>query len=181
MNVAVYCASSAEIGAKYFDTAHRLGEIAAEKGLTIVNGAGSTGLMAAVADATLAHGGKVIGVIPKFMVDNGWQHTGLSELIETDDMHSRQKKMADMTEAAIVLPGGIGTLAEMSEIICWTQLAIYRKPIVILNTDGYWNDLLRYFEKAHRENFMRRDNAIVWDVADTPEEAVDIILNRQEH
>ena len=89
--------------------------------------------------------------------------------------------MAEISDAAIALPGGIGTLAELSEVIGWKQLGIYHKPIVIINTDGYWDELLLYFERAYREHFMRRQNAIVWDVASTPEEAIDIILSSKHH
>lgn len=181
MNIAVYCASSADIHAKYFEAAKQLGRIMAEKNLTIVNGAGSVGLMGAIADASLDNGGRVIGIIPTFMVNNGWHHRRLSELIETPDIQSRQAKMAEISDAAIALPGGIGTLAELSEVIGWKQLGIYHKPIVIINTDGYWDELLLYFERASREQFMRKQNAIVWDVASTPEEAIDIILSSRHH
>ena len=181
MNIAVYCASSDEIDAKYFKAAERLGRLMAEKGLTMVNGAGRIGLMGAASDASLSNGGRVIGVIPGFMVENGWNHPGLSETIQTPDIQSRQAKMAEISDAAIALPGGIGTLAELSEVSAWKQLDLYHKPIVILNTDGYWDELLLYLERAHREHFMRKQNAIVWDVASTPEEAIDIILSSKHH
>ncbi len=181
MNIAVYCASSTSIHAKYFEAAEQLGRIMAQRGLTVVNGAGSVGLMGAVADATLGNGGSVIGVIPTFMVNNGWHHRELTQLIETPDIRSRQAKMAELSDAAIALPGGVGTLAELSEVIAWKQLGLYDKPIVIVNTDGYWDEMLQYFERASREQFMRKEKAIVWDVASTPEEAIDIILSSRHH
>lgn len=181
MTIAVYCASSDEIDAKYFKAAERLGQLMAERDITMVNGAGRVGLMGAASNASLSNGGRVVGVIPGFMVEYGWNHPGLSETIQTPDIQSRQAKMAEISDAAIALPGGVGTLAELSEVITWKQLGIYHKPIVIINTDGYWDELLLYFERASREHFMRRQNAIVWDVASTPEEAIDIILSSKHH
>lgn len=181
MTIAVYCASNDEIDAKYFKAAERLGQLMAERGITMVNGAGRVGLMGAASNASLSNGGRVIGVIPAFMVEYGWNHPGLSEMIQTPDIQSRQAKMAEISDAAIALPGAVGTLAELSEVITWKQLGIYHKPIVIINTDGYWDELLLYFERASREHFMRRQNAIVWDVASTPEEAIDIILSSKHH
>ena len=108
--VCVYSASSTKIDSVYFETAHELGTLLAQNGIRVVNGAGNMGLMAAVSDATLAAGGKVTGVIPHFMVEQNWHHTGLSELIEVDTMHERKQKMAALSDAVIALPGGCGTL-----------------------------------------------------------------------
>ena len=158
MTIAVYCASSDEIDAKYFKAAERLGQLMAERGITMVNGAGRVGLMGAASNASLSNGGRVVGVIPGFMVEYGWNHPGLSETIQTPDIQSRQAKMAEISDAAIALPGGVGTLAELSEVITWKQLGIYHKPIVIINTDGYWDELLLYFERASREHFIAVSN-----------------------
>lgn len=175
MNVAIYCASSNNIDRKFFEAAQRIGQLLAEEGYDIINGAGSDGLMAAVTDASLKHGGKVIGIIPSFMVNNNWHHKGLTEMIETPDMHTRQRMMAEKASAVIALAGGIGTLAELSEVICWKQLGIYSMPVIILNTDGYWTPLLQQLKSAESQGFMSREKSVVWQVADTPEEALEII------
>jgi uncharacterized protein (TIGR00730 family) len=125
----------------------------------------------------MAEGGSVTGVIPTFMVEQGWHHTGLTELIEVKDMHERKQKMADISDAAIALPGGCGTLEELLEVITWKQLGLYLKPIVLLNIDGYYNPLLAMLQRAVDENFMRSQHAAIWSVASTPEEAMDQIYN----
>lgn len=175
MNVAFFCASSALAAPKYFEAAHLMGRLMAQNGFTVINGAGSTGLMAAVSDGCLEAGGEVVGIIPSFMVKNNWHHKGLTRIIETKNMHQRQRQMSEMADAVVIMAGGTGTLAELSEVICWKQLGIYSMPIIILNTDGYWDDILRFLERAERENFMRDENAVVWQVAATPEEALRII------
>lgn len=171
-SVCVYCASSSKIDAKYVDAARSLGRLLGENHLKLVNGAGSMGLMREVSDATLAAGGKVTGVIPQFMIEQNWQHNGLTELIKVKDMHERKQTMARLSDAIIALPGGVGTLEELLEIITWKQLGIYLNPIVILNIDGYYNALLQMFEKAIHEKFMGEIHRDIWVVAETPEEAI---------
>jgi uncharacterized protein (TIGR00730 family) len=176
-SVCVYSASSTKIDRKYFDAAEELGRLIARRGIRLVNGAGCLGLMRTVADAVMAEGGSVTGVIPTFMVEQGWHHTGLTELIEVKDMHERKQKMADISDAAIALPGGCGTLEELLEVITWKQLGLYLKPIVLLNTDGYYDPLLQMLQRAVDENFMRSQHAAIWSVASTPEEAMELIYN----
>ena len=176
-SVCVYCASSTQIDEKYFRAAKELGTLIAQRGLRLVTGAGNMGLMCAVEDSALAAGGKVTGVIPTFMVKEGWHHTGLTELIETVSMHERKQMMADMSDAAIALPGGCGTLEELLEIITWKQLGLYLGPVVILNIDGYYDHLLAQLEKALDDRFMRDIHAHIWKVAATPEEAVEYLFN----
>lgn len=174
-SVCVYSASSTKIDAAYFDAARELGLLLAQNHIRLVNGAGKMGLMAAVADAALSNGGEVIGVIPHFMIEQGWHHTGLTELIEVDSMHQRKKKMADLSDAVIALPGGCGTLEELLEVITWKQLGLYLNPIVILNTKGYFNPLLEMLAQAVEENFMRVQHGAIWQVAETPQEAIRLI------
>jgi uncharacterized protein (TIGR00730 family) len=131
--------------------------------------------MAAVADATLAAGGEVTGVIPRFMIEQGWHHTGLTKLVEVENMHERKQLMADLSDAVIALPGGCGTLEELLEVITWKQLGLYLNPIVILNINGFFDPLLEMLEKAIDENFMRRQHGDIWKVAQTPEEAVQLL------
>lgn len=172
MHITVYSASSGQVPKVYIHAARKLGSLLAEKGHTLVNGAGRTGLMGATTEACLAAGGKAIGVIPQFMVEQGWQHNGMSELVVVGDMHSRKEKMAELSDACIALPGGVGTLEELLEIITWKQLGLYLKPIVILNTDGYFNPLLEQLSRAVEQRFMREQHAAIWQVANTPEEAI---------
>lgn len=175
--VCVYCASSTKIPSVYFEAATELGRLLGERKLRVVNGAGNIGLMAAVSDATLSAGGTVTGVIPRFMVEQGWFHSGLTELIEVETMHERKRRMADLSDAVIALPGGCGTLEELLEIITWKQLGLYLNPIVILNTNHYYDYLLALFNKARDEYFIRPLHMRLWAVADTPEEAVRLIYS----
>lgn len=173
--VCVYSASSTQIDTLYFDAAARLGTLLAERGINLINGAGRMGLMAATSDAVLAAGGEVTGVIPRFMVEQGWHHTRLTRLVEVESMHERKRLMADMSDAVIALPGGCGTLEELLEVITWKQLGLYLKPIVLLNTKNYFTPLLEMLSQAMSENFMRRQHENIWHVASTPEQAVELI------
>lgn len=176
MYITVYSASSGQVPNKYIEAARELGRLLALGGHTLVNGAGRTGLMGAITDACLAEGGRAVGVIPRFMVAQHWQHCGMSELIVTPDMHSRKERMAEMSDACIALPGGVGTLEELLEIITWKQLGLYVKPIVVLNTDGYFNALLEQLRRAVDEHFMRSLHAEIWRVATTPAEALHLAM-----
>ena len=176
-SVCVYSASSTQIDACYFEAAHQLGKLMASKQIRLINGAGNIGLMRSVADATLEAGGVAIGVIPRFMIEQGWHHTGLTRLVEVEGMHERKQLMADLSDAVIALPGGCGTLEELLEIITWKQLGLYLNPIVILNTNGFFDPLLVMLERAIGENFMRRQHGDIWHVAHTPEEAIDLVYS----
>ena len=175
--ITVYCASSVTIDESYFKAARKLGAEIAGRGITLVTGAGSMGLMGAVNDAAMAAGGTTIGVIPQFMVDRGWHHKGLSKLEITDSMHSRKKIMADLSVGVIALPGGIGTFEELLEIITWRQLGLYDGNIVIYNINGYYDNLLAMLDTAIDQKFMKPDHSHLWQVADDATEAVDMALN----
>lgn len=174
-SVCVYCASSTQAAPVYYEAATELGRLLGERNLRVINGAGNTGLMCAVSDGTLAAGGSVTGVIPRFMIEQDWFHKRLTELVVVDNMHERKQRMADLSDAVIALPGGCGTLEELLEIITWKQLGLYLNPIVILNTNGYFDPLLEMFRKAVDEHFMRPQHAALWAVASTPSEAVERI------
>ena len=174
-SVCVYCASSTKIDSAYFEAARELGTLLGQRRIRLINGAGGIGLMSTTSDAVLAAGGEVTGVIPHFMVEQGWQHKGLTEMIEVENMHQRKQKMADLSDAVIALPGGCGTLEELLEIITWKQLGLYLKPIVILNINNFFNPLLEMLSKAVEENFMRSQHTDIWKVANTPEEAIDLL------
>lgn len=175
--VAVYAASSSQVSSEYIDAAVELGRTLAAEGIEIVYGAGKVGLMGTLADAALDAGGKVTGVIPQFMVDNGWCREKLTNLIVTPDMHTRKEKIVSLADATIALPGGVGTLEELMEIITWKQLGLYANPIVILNTRGYFNPLKEMLERAVEEKFMREIHRNLWSIADTPRQAADLIRN----
>ena len=176
-SVCVYCASSTQIDEKYFRAAETLGTLIAQRGLRLITGAGNMGLMNAVEEAVLAAGGEVTGIIPSFMIKEGWHHTGLTELIETASMHERKQMMADLSDGAIALPGGCGTFEELLEVITWKQLGLYLNPIIILNIDGYYDHLIAQLNKALEDKFMRDIHAGIWQVATTPEEAVELLFN----
>ena len=171
----VYSAASTKINPGYFKAAEELGSLLAEHHIRLINGAGSIGLMCAVADAVLKNGGEVTGVIPRFMVEQNWHHTGLTELIEVESMHERKQKMANLSDGIVALPGGCGTLEELLEIITWKQLGLYLNPIVILNVNGFFDPLLEMLGKAIDENFMRQQHGDIWKVAQTPEEALRLL------
>ena len=174
-SVCVYSASSTKIDPVYFQAAEELGRLLAEHHIRLINGAGSIGLMCSVADAVLKNGGEVTGVIPHFMVEQNWHHTGLTELVEVESMHERKQKMANLSDGIIALPGGCGTLEELLEIITWKQLGLYLNPIIILNVNEFFDPLLEMLEKAIEENFMRQQHGDIWKVARTPEEAVKLL------
>lgn len=174
-NVCVYSASSTQIDAVYVDAAAELGKLLAQQGINLVNGAGALGLMATISDAVIEAGGTTIGVIPRFMKEQGWHHTGLTQLIETESMHERKQLMAELSDGVIALPGGCGTLEELLEIITWKQLALYLNPIVILNTNGFYDPLLEMFSRAIDQKFMRKEHGEMWRVATTPAEAIEML------
>ena len=174
-SVCVYSASSTKIDPVYFDAARELGTLLGQQHIRLINGAGNMGLMSAVSDAVLAAGGEVTGVIPRFMVEQGWHHTGLTRLVEVESMHERKKMMADLSDAVIALPGGCGTLEELLEIITWKQLGLYLNPVVILNVKGYFDPLLAMLQRAVEENFMRTQHGSIWHVAKTVREAVELV------
>ena len=174
-NVCVYSASSTKIAPVYFEAATELGRLLAIKGINLINGAGSIGLMAATSNAALQAGGTVTGVIPHFMVEQGWHHTGLTRLVKTETMHERKQRMAEMSDGVIALPGGCGTLEELLEIITWKQLGLYLKPIVILNINGYFDPLIEMLHRAIDESFMRCEHADIWRVATSTHEAVELL------
>ena len=174
-NVCVYSASSTKIAPVYFAAAEELGRLLAMRGINLINGAGSIGLMAATSNAALQAGGTVTGVIPRFMVEQGWHHLGLTRLVETETMHERKQLMAQMSDAVIALPGGCGTMEELLEIITWKQLGLFLNPIVVLNIDGFYDPLLEMLQRAIDGRFMRPEHRGIWQVATTPEEAVELL------
>ena len=174
-NVCVFCASSANIDSRYLDDARELGRLLAVGGWRCVNGGGAVGLVGAVTDGTLDAGGEVTGVIPKFMVDSGWCYDRLQDVIVTADMHQRKQMMSEMADAVIALPGGVGTLEELLETLTWRQLGLIKTPVVILNSLGYYDSLLAMLGHAIDEGFMKPSHSQLWQVATTPDQAIDLL------
>lgn len=175
--ICVYCASSNGLDAVYVDAARALGTLLGKSGRQMVNGAGHIGLMRVVSDAALAAGGSVTGVIPRFLIDREVCHPGLTQCIAVDTMHERKQQMAELSDAAIALPGGCGTMEELLEVITWKNLGIYHQPIVILNINGYYDALITLLHRAVAERFMSPHVAgrPLWLIADTPEQALALI------
>jgi hypothetical protein len=170
--IAVYCASSSKALPIYYEAAARVGEYFAAAGLQVVFGGGKDGLMGAMANGLLEKGGKAIGVMPRFMCDEGWQHHGLTELKMVDTMHQRKALMAEMADAVLAMPGGIGTFDELFEIITWKQLGLFPKPIVILNTNNYFEYFLQLMKHAENEKFIRNEHHQIWELVDQPEQVI---------
>jgi uncharacterized protein (TIGR00730 family) len=156
--VCVFCGSSSGARAEYRIAAEEVGRFLAQRGIAIVYGGGKVGLMGAVADAALAAGGTVIGVIPEMLFGKEIGHTGLTQMHVVRNLHERKAMMADLSDGFVALPGGYGTLEEFCEVITWSQLSLHRKPCGFLNVAGYWNPMVEMFDQAVREQFLKPEN-----------------------
>lgn len=174
-HVCVYCASSGTSHPQYRRAAQRLGVTLATRGITIVYGGGAVGSMGALADGALSAGGRVIGVLPRFMAELEWGHKGLSELELVEDMRTRKHVMLTRSQAAVALPGGSGTLEELLEALSLKRLGLYLNPIVVVNTRGYFDPLLELMERAIEERFMDERHSQMWRVVSEPEEVPEAI------
>jgi uncharacterized protein (TIGR00730 family) len=170
-SVAVFCGSSGRVAEIHREAARALGEEIARRALRLVYG-GDIGLMGLVADAALAAGGEVVGVIPRFLVDLEVAHRGLTELVVVETMHDRKRAMAERAGGFVVLPGGLGTLDEAIEIVTWRQLRLHQKPVVLLDVDSYWKPLLELVDHLIHEGFAHPDHRALLDRADTVDQAV---------
>ncbi len=171
-SVCVYCASSSRGPDSHKDAARLLGRLLAENGIRLVFGGGRVGLMGVIADAALAAGGEVVGVIPSFLRDLELAHDGCDEMIVTSSMHSRKEKMAELSDGFAILPGGLGTLDEAFEMITWRQLRLHDKPIVLVNVDGYWKPLQRLFDHITEQRYMRLNDAPLFRIVDRVEDVI---------
>jgi len=177
MKVCVYCASSNKVDKKYFKATEILAKNLAKNGITSVYGGGSNGLMGCLADTALQEGGKVIGILPHFMDKVEWGHKNLTELILVKDMHERKRLLIEGVDAVVALPGGCGTLEELMEVITLKRLGKFTKPIIILNTDGFYNHLKALLDKMVEERFMRTEHNDIWTFVDKPEDIIPAINN----
>jgi uncharacterized protein (TIGR00730 family) len=177
MRVCVFAASSSRIDRRYSDAASELGKLLADEGMEVIYGGGGIGLMGKIADAVIAAGGKVTGVIPGFMELEGWGHKAITEMIVTNDMNERKRRMFSLSDAVIALPGGVGTLEELSEAITLKQLGLFRGPVIILNTLDYYRDFLKFLDHMIKDSFLRTEHKNIWEVVDTPHEAISSLKN----
>jgi hypothetical protein len=171
-SVCVFCGSSAGRDPRFIEAARDTGALLAQRGLVLVYGGGHIGLMGALADASLAAGGRVVGVIPQHLMHPEVAHLGLSELIVVDSMHQRKRLMADRADAFLVLPGGYGTLDETFEMVTWLQLGLQRKPLALVNVGGYFDPLLRWIAHAVEAGFVRPGQAHLLRAEATPQAAL---------
>ncbi len=179
MTVCVFAASSSRIDRRYADAAGEMGSLSAASGMNMVYGGGGIGLMGILADSVIKHGGKVTGVIPSFMNDEGWGHDGISEMIVTSDMGERKRNMFSRADAVVALPGGIGTLEELTEAITLKQLGLFKGPIVILNTLDFYRSLIDFLEHMIEGNFLRQEHKGIWEIASTPAEVITILKKNE--
>jgi hypothetical protein len=171
--ICIYCGSSPGALPEYAAATRRCGTVLAERGLTIVYGGGNVGLMGILADAALAAGGEVIGVIPRWMIAHEWGHAGVTSLIALDSMHERKQKMADLSDAFIALPGGIGTLEELVEIFTWLKLDLHAKPVGLLNVAGFYDRLVDFLDHMRAERFLKPEHLETLVVENTIERLLD--------
>jgi uncharacterized protein (TIGR00730 family) len=178
-SICVYCGSQPGRDKSYIDAGRILGKSIAENHLRLVYGGGTKGIMGAVASGVLSHGGRVTGIIPEFLMDmEATRHSlgQLSELIVTPDMHDRKHKMFERADAFVTLPGGIGTLEEIVEIMTWAQLGRHRKPIVLVNINGFWDPLMTLIEHMAEAGFIHTAHLVQPLVIDAAEEVVPALL-----
>jgi len=179
MTICVFASSSSRINSEYATVASNLGLLLAKANIDVVYGGGGIGLMGKLADAILENGGRITGVIPSFMKDEGWDHSAVSEMIITSDMGERKKRMFALADAVVALPGGVGTLEELTEAMTLKQLGLYNGPIIILNTLNFYKSFIDFLEHMVSGNFLRYEHKGMWEIAETAEEVL-VLLGKNE-
>lgn len=180
MKVCVYCASSTKINTAFFKATEILAKALVKEEAEIVYGGGGVGLMGQLADTVLAEGGKIKGIMPQFMNEVEWGHKGVEDFVYTETMHERKAKLIDGVDAVIALAGGTGTLEELLEAITLKKLGLFTKPIIILNTNAYYDPLKEMLERCAEERFMRMQHLEMWSFVENPEEVIPTIKNTKE-
>jgi hypothetical protein len=175
MKVCVFCASSAKVSTEYFEQTKIVAQELVKNRATILYGGGSVGLMGCLADTALEHNGEVIGILPRFMDKVEWGHKNLTSMILVKDMRERKKLLIKDVDAVIALPGGCGTLEELMEVFTLKRLGKFTKPIIVLNSNGFYSHLELMIEKMIEENFMRPEHRQIWQLVNSPYEIVPAI------
>lgn len=171
-SICVYCASSEQIDPSYHEAAKNLGKHLAKENKQVVYGGGARGSMGALADGVRSGQGRIIGIIPTFMIELEWAYSDLTQLIEVSTMHERKQLMIEHADAVVVLPGGCGTFEEFFEALTWKKLGIFTGPIILLNTNGFFDDCLNMLNRCIKEGFMGEQHALMWDVVNEPEQVL---------
>ena len=178
-SITVFCGSSFGSEEIYKEQAYLVGKTLAKENIRLIYGGANVGLMGTVADGTIQNGGKAIGVLPHFLQSKEIAHTNLTELILVETMHERKTKMNELSDGVIVLPGGYGTLEEFFEMITWAQLGLHKKPIAILNIDGFYNDLIKLVQTMVDKGFLKQVNQEMLLVSDSIDELLEKMKNYQ--
>jgi uncharacterized protein (TIGR00730 family) len=179
--VCVFCGAASGAGPGFVELAAGLGRAIAARGLGLVYGGASIGMMGALADAALGAGGQVIGVIPRMLVDREIAHAGLSELHVVESMHARKARMVELSGAFVALPGGFGTLDELFEVTTWAQLGLHQKPIGVLDAGGWFSSLVAHVDRAVDSRLMTPATRALWTVAPDPEALLEALASRAGH
>lgn len=177
MKICVYCASSARVNKSYFEATEKLAKEFVKANIEVIYGGGGIGLMGHLADTVIENGGKIKGIMPKFMNEVEWAHKRVADFEFTDTMHERKAKFLENIDALVTLAGGSGTLEELLEAITLKRLGQFTKPIIILNTNGFYNPLKEMLEKCVSENFMDERHLQMWTFVNEPEDVIDSIKN----
>jgi uncharacterized protein (TIGR00730 family) len=177
MTVCVFASSSSRIDKRYAEAAAELGRLFARARMNVIYGGGGIGLMGVMADAVIENNGSITGVIPSFMNDEGWGNPRIKDMIVTTDMGDRKKNMFARADAVVALPGGIGTLEELTEAITLKQLGLFKGPVVILNTLNFYRSFIDFLEHMVVGNFLRREHKGMWVIADTPKDVIVALSN----
>lgn len=178
-SVCVFCGASSGVSPAYREAAIALGQTIAQRGLTLVYGGGAVGLMGIVADAAMAAGGEVIGIIPQALKDAEVGHNGLTRLEIVDGMHARKARMAELSDAFVALPGGLGTLEELFEVWTWGQLGYHAKPLGLLDVNGFYSKLGSFLDHVVEEGFVRPQHRAMLKLADSPSQLLDAMDSYQ--
>lgn len=179
MNVCVFCGSGSGLNPVYSETAKALGRLLAASSIRLVYGGGNIGLMGILADAAMANGGEVTGVIPRFLLQREVGHRGITSLEVVESMHHRKQRMADLADAFIALPGGWGTLEELSEILTWKQLGLINQPVILLNTNHFFDPLLDQMRLMVKEGFLKPGYLSFLEVQQSPEKVLSLLTAPQ--
>jgi uncharacterized protein (TIGR00730 family) len=180
MTICVFASSSSRIDNEYATAASYLGKLLAEASHEVVYGGGGIGLMGRLADSVLENGGKITGVIPSFMLDEGWDHKSVEEMVITSDMGERKKKMFELADAIIALPGGVGTLEELTEAMTLKQLGLFQGPIIILNTRNFYKSFIEFMDHMVAGHFLRHEHKGMWEVADNVEDVMVLLAKKSD-